>query len=105
VSGSCLDHGTRKSTVNRDLFIDATSLLWQCRDRIKGETEMTINQTIQIARGHGISGAYARVMSGAIRAAASDRAVRAFRAAIADDMAAHLFDGLDTSCPTAKVTK
>jgi molybdopterin/thiamine biosynthesis adenylyltransferase len=66
---------------------------------------MTINQTIQIARGHGIGGAYARVMAGAIRSAASDRAVRAFRAAIDADNASHLFDGLNTSCPTAKVEK
>ncbi len=40
------------------------------------QTAMTISRTIQLARSHGIGGAYARVMSGAIRAASSERAAK-----------------------------
>lgn len=67
----------------------------------KGETEMTIASTIQMARKHGIGGAYARIMSSAIRAAASDRASNAIRKAIAEDKAEHLFLNLGTNCPVA----
>ena len=49
----------------------------------------------------GNPGAYARGMSAAIRAAMSDRASNAFRKAIAEDKAEHLFAGLATSCPIA----
>ena len=62
---------------------------------------MTIAGTIALARGYGITGGYARVMSGAIRAAASERAARAYRAAIAEDGAEGLFVGLNTTCPIA----
>lgn len=62
---------------------------------------MTIARTIQTARQHGIGGAYARVMSGAIRAASSDRAANAFRKAISEDKAEHLFLNLSTNCPVA----
>lgn len=62
---------------------------------------MTIQRTIQIARQHGLNGAYARIMSGAIRSAMSDRTAKAFRAAITEDKAEHLFRDLNASCPTA----
>jgi hypothetical protein len=62
---------------------------------------MTIQRTIDLARQHGVGGAYARVLSGAIRAAASAKAANAYRQAIRDDKAEHLFRGLETSCPTA----
>ncbi len=62
---------------------------------------MTIAKTIEMARKHGMTSAYARVLSGAIRAANSPRTTKALRAAIAEDKAAHLFVGLDTNCPTA----
>ena len=45
--------------------------------------------------------AYARVMSGHIRAAASDRARAALLRAIAEDDAAGHFRGLGTPSPTA----
>lgn len=63
---------------------------------------MTIQRTIEIARQHGLTVAYARVMSGAIRAATSARAAKAYRQAITDDKAAHLFCNLGTQCPVAK---
>lgn len=66
---------------------------------------MSIARTINTARAHlvaGNSGAYARVMSGAIRAAMSERAANAFRGAIAEDGAQAAFLNLSTSCPTAK---
>jgi len=62
---------------------------------------MSIARTIELARQHGITGAYARVMAGAIRAASSARAANAFRKAIAEDRASHLFKNLDTDCPVA----
>ena len=49
---------------------------------------MTIAKTIQIARQHltnGNSGAYARMMSGAVRSAMSARAAKAYRAAMIED--------------------
>ncbi|MBT9385484.1 hypothetical protein KM176_16540 [Pseudooceanicola sp. CBS1P-1] len=49
---------------------------------------MTIAKTIETARQHltnGNAGAYARIMSGAVRAAASDRAANAYRAAMKAD--------------------
>lgn len=62
---------------------------------------MSIARTIELARQHGSTGAYARVMAGAIRAASSDRAAKALRKAIAEDSAGHLFHNLDTDCPVA----
>lgn len=62
---------------------------------------MTITRTIELARQHGMTGAYARVMAGAIRAASSDRAANAIRKAIAEDKAEHLFLNLGTNCPVA----
>ena len=50
----------------------------------------------------GNPGAYARGMSAAIRAAMSDRASNAFRKAIAEDHASHLFNNFFGSAPTAK---
>lgn len=61
---------------------------------------MTIARTIEIARQHlkaGNPGAYARVMAGAIRAAASNRAANAYRDAIAEDKAWSLFVDFDQS--------
>lgn len=49
---------------------------------------MTINATIALARSHlaaGNAGAYERIMSHAIRAALSTRAVNAYRAAMRAD--------------------
>jgi hypothetical protein len=62
---------------------------------------MTIAKTIAFARKFGVNAAYARVMSGAIRAAMSARAASQLRAAIVEDKAEHLFRDLNTSCPTA----
>jgi hypothetical protein len=62
---------------------------------------MTLARTIEIARQHGISPAYARVMAGAIRASLSARSANAIRNAISEDMAEHLFLRLDTDCPVA----
>lgn len=66
---------------------------------------MTITKQIESARRYlrdGNGGAYARSMSGAIRAAASDRAANAFRKAIAEDGAEGFFDRLNTVCPIAR---
>ena len=66
---------------------------------------MTIAKQIENCRAYlrtGNPGAYARGMSAAIRSAMSDRAVKAFRDAIAADHASHLFNNLSTNCPTAK---
>lgn len=62
---------------------------------------MTIAKTIAIARKHGLTAGYARVLSGAIRAAASERTANAIREAIREDGAGHLFVALDTNCPLA----
>lgn len=63
---------------------------------------MTITKQIQTARSYkDNAGAYARVMSAAIRSAMSDRAAKAFRAAIIEDGMQHAFAGFDTNCPTA----
>lgn len=65
---------------------------------------MTITKQIEMARkmlNAGNGGAYARLMSGSIRAAMSDRADKAFRAAIVEDGAERFFSKLDTNCPTA----
>ncbi|MCW2317613.1 hypothetical protein M2322_003177 [Rhodoblastus acidophilus] len=65
---------------------------------------MTIARHIELSRQHlrgGNPGAYARGMSGLIRAALSARAANAYRKAIAEDRTEHLFSGLDTACPTA----
>lgn len=62
---------------------------------------MTIKRTIELARQHGLTPAYARVMSGAIRAANSERTAKAIRAAIVEDGAEHLFCNLTTSAPVA----
>lgn len=48
---------------------------------------MTISKTISIAKQHAANGnreAAARILSGAIRAAASDRAANAYRAALSE---------------------
>ena len=67
---------------------------------------MTTAETIASAREHlraGDRGAYARIMSAAIRRAMSDRSARALRAAvIADGMRTWIL-GLDTHCPLAAV--
>jgi hypothetical protein len=66
--------------------------------------KITMKRTIEIARGYlgaGNGGAYARLLSGAIRAAMDDRVDHAIRAAIAEDKAEALFVDLDTSCPLA----
>ncbi len=44
---------------------------------------------------------YARVLSGAIRAASSARTAKTLRAAITEDKAEHHFVRLDTVCPLA----
>lgn len=64
---------------------------------------MTITRQIAFARQSlpGNPGAYARSMSAAIRAAASNRAASALRKAIAEDKAERHFVGLDTACPLA----
>ena len=65
---------------------------------------MTITKQIEMARkmlNAGNGGAYARLMSGSIRAAMSDRAAKAFRAAIVEDGAERFFSKLDTNCPVA----
>lgn len=61
-------------------------------------------RTIELARQHlrnGATGAYARIMSSAIRASLSARSSNAFRGAIAEDRAEGFFVGLDTACPVA----
>ena len=66
---------------------------------------MTITKQIENCRVYlktGNPGAYARGMSAAIRAAMSDRAAKAFRNAIAEDHASHLFSNLFTDAPTAR---
>lgn len=60
---------------------------------------MTVAKTIAYARQQGLTRGYANILSGAIRAALSARSAKAFRTAIAEDRAEHLFKGLDTSCP------
>lgn len=48
---------------------------------------MTISKTIALAKAHaanGNTGAAERILNGAIRAAASDRAANAYRAALAE---------------------
>ncbi|MGR9413129.1 hypothetical protein [Rhizobium leguminosarum] len=65
---------------------------------------ITMTRTIDTAREYlksGNGGAYARLLSAAIRASGDDRVSMAIIRAIADDKAAHLFSGLGTSCPTA----
>ncbi|MGJ7039177.1 hypothetical protein J2Y63_002432 [Shinella sp. BE166] len=65
---------------------------------------MTNAKTIEMARkmlSAGNGAAYARLISGAIRSAMSDRAANAFRKAVSEDGAERFFDKLDTSCPTA----
>ena len=62
---------------------------------------MTAAHTIEMARQHGFNGAYARIMSAAIRSAQSERAANAFRKAIIEDHAGHLFRNLETDCPVA----
>ena len=66
---------------------------------------MTITKQIQNCRAYlktGNPGAYARGMSAAIRAAGSERAAKAFRTAVAEDHASHLFNNFFGSAPTAK---
>lgn len=64
---------------------------------------MTAAQTIANARKHlpANPGGYARVLSAAIRSAASDRTANALRMAIAEDGTSGLFVGLDTASPVA----
>lgn len=65
---------------------------------------MTITKTIEMARkmlNAGNGSAYARVMSGAIRSAMSDRAANSFRKAIVEDGAERFFRDLETTCPLA----
>lgn len=65
---------------------------------------MTNAKTIEMARkmlSAGNGGAYARLLSGAIRSAMSDRSAAAFRKAISEDRAEALFVGLSGSAPTA----
>ncbi len=47
-------------------------------------------------------GAYARLMSSAIRSALSDKSAKAIRAAIAEDKQEAAFKNLSTDCPTAQ---
>jgi hypothetical protein len=64
---------------------------------------MTVFKQIEFARQMlPNAGAYARVMSGAIRAAGSPQTAAKFRAAVMVDNMAHAFDGWATSCPVAK---
>jgi len=58
------------------------------------------NARLFLRQGSGV--AYARVISGAIRAAMSDRSIREFRKAIADDKAEAFFVDLNTRAPRAK---
>jgi hypothetical protein len=65
---------------------------------------MIVAKTIEMARemlNAGNGEAYARVMSGAIRSAMSDRAANSFRKAIVEDGAEHFFSRLETACPIA----
>jgi hypothetical protein len=66
---------------------------------------MTITKTIEMARkmlNGGNGAAYARVMSGCIRAAGPvGTANTKYRAAIAEDKAEGFFINLDTRCPLA----
>lgn len=62
---------------------------------------MTITKTIEFARSYGLGSGYARVMSAAIRGASSTRSAAAFRKAIAEDKAEHLFLFLDSDVPVA----
>lgn len=66
---------------------------------------MSTKQTISLAREHlaeGNPGAYARILSAAIRSAMSDRAVSTYLTAINADCMADHFRGLNTDCPTAR---
>lgn len=65
---------------------------------------MTTEKTVSMARAlleAGNASAYARMMSGAIRAASGKRAA-VYRAAIIEDDAARFFLHLSTNCPLAK---
>ncbi len=65
---------------------------------------MTNAKTIEMARkmlNAGNGPAYARVMSGAIRSAMSERSASAFRKAISEDKAESLFIDLAGSAPIA----
>lgn len=65
---------------------------------------MTNTKTIEMARKMlkaGNGSAYARLMSGAIRSAVSDRSASGFRKAIVEDGAERFFARLDTNCPLA----
>ncbi|MCR4524640.1 hypothetical protein [Bosea sp. 47.2.35] len=65
---------------------------------------MTNARTIELARQHlrnGAYGAYARILSGAIRASLSSRTTNAIRAAIAEDEMERLFLNYASGCPSA----
>ena len=65
---------------------------------------MTIAKQIELARSYLKTnpGAYARLISGSIRSAMSDRAVRAFRDAVMVDGTEQLFNNFRSATPTAK---
>ena len=63
---------------------------------------MSIQKQIEMARSmKSDAGAYARAMSAAIRSAMSDRAVKAFRAAVEQDGMVAAFANWNTPCPVA----
>lgn len=65
---------------------------------------MTIAKQIECARNFlkdGQTLVYAQMMSGSIRAAATNRGAAIVRKAIRDDAAERFFVRLDTSCPLA----
>lgn len=66
--------------------------------------KIKMTRTIGTAREYlksGNGGAYARLLSAAIRSASSDRVSKAIKQAISEDGTSFLFQNLHTDCPTA----